>query len=557
VTAVKPVKRGALKDATIMMVDDELTTIEITELFLQDAGFRKFVTTTDPREALDLLHQERPDVLLLDLVMPHVDGLDVLASVRANESLKHTPVIILTSSTEPDTKLRALELGVTDFLSKPVDPSELALRLQNTLAVRQHQQQLEKMVDERTAELNLMRIRAERASEAKSEFLANMSHELRTPLTAIAGYTDVLLEDDRVQADQRDSLQTIKRNGDRLLNMVNTLLDVCEMEAGHLQTDQAAVDLVQLVRRVGRELQPAAQERRLELALQFANQLPPQVVSDGPRIRRALGNLIENAIKFTEQGSVRVRVQYGAEASLACIDVIDTGIGIAPDAIPSLFLEFEQADGSTSKRYGGAGLGLAFTRRLARVLGGDCTLRSEVGAGTTATLTFRAPAASAAEPAAESGGETAAAGAATPAEPRAAATGGGGARPRILLVEDGVDNQRLIAMILRKAGADVEIAENGRIAVERLGAGESFDLLLMDMAMPEMDGYDATRTLRDMGCRMPIIALTAHGVQGEREKCLAAGCDDYATKPIDRNELIRIARAALAKRANRKPRTPA
>jgi DNA-binding response OmpR family regulator len=162
------VKRCVFKDAKIMLVDDELTTLEITELFLRDAGFLKFVMTTDAREALDLLKIEQPDVLLLDLVMPHIDGLDVLASVRSHETLQHTPVIILTSSTDADIKLRALELGVTDFLSKPVDPSELVLRLQGTLSVRQHQLHLQHMVDERTAELNLMCIQAQRASEAKS-----------------------------------------------------------------------------------------------------------------------------------------------------------------------------------------------------------------------------------------------------------------------------------------------------------------------------------------------------------------------------------------------------
>jgi CheY-like chemotaxis protein len=371
-----------------------------------------------------------------------------------------------------------------------------------------------------------------------------MSHELRTPLTAIPGYTDVLIDDERVKKDQRESLETIKRNSHHLLGMVDMMLDLCQMETGHLQAESEPVDLVGMMNRVARDVQPRARKRNIEITVEFSSAVPPLVLSDAKRIRQAFLNLIGNGIKFTERGSVRVRLHYDEPDSMVQIEVVDTGIGILPDVIPSLFLEFEQADASTSKRYGGAGLGLAFTRRLARLLGGSCTLESQQGIGTSVLMSFRAPRVAEADP--QRAAHEAASTGAPHAVPEARS------RLRILLVEDGVDNQKLISLILSKAGADVEIAENGRIAVDRLAAGACFDLIFMDMAMPEMDGYSATRALRSMGCRLPIVALTAHGLQGEREKCLAAGCDEYATKPISKKELIRIARSVLGKRVQRR-----
>jgi CheY-like chemotaxis protein/two-component sensor histidine kinase len=518
-----------LQGAAIMMVDDELTTLEVTELFLREQGCSRVIQTTDARRALGLLRKERPDVLLLDLIMPHIDGLEILAAVRADPVFGKLPVIILTSSEDEVMKLRALELGANEFLAKPVDPSELVLRLRNTLAARQHHLELEWLVEERTAELNLMRIRAESASRAKTDFLARMSHELRTPIAAISGYSEVLLDDARIDPEQREALLTI--------------LDLAQIESGRLQLLEAPVDLVALLRRVQREFKGLAAARRNSLTLEFALDVPTLVLSDEVRLHQALGSLVDNAIKFTQGGSVRIYVGYEPAQRLARIEVIDTGRGVHPEAIPGLFLEFEQADGGASRDFGGGGLGLAITRRLARLLGGECAMVSEPGRGTQVTLSFRAPAAPGAEALTAAGDSRL-----RPSHAPAAAQPAG-LQGRILLVEDGADNQRLISLILRKAGAQVEIAANGRIAVERLRTDPAFDLVLMDMAMPELDGYQATRLLREMGFAKPIVALTAHGLLGERERCLAAGCDLYATKPLDRAELLRIAQNALGGRS--------
>ncbi len=537
----------AYKNATIMLIDDESTTLEVIQMFLEGEGYREIVTTTDSTQALDLFFEVRPDLVMCDLMMPRVGGLDILQSIRRDPSSQHIPLIILTSSTDSDTKLRALELGATDFLSKPVVEAEMALRLRNTLIAKsdrdrlaEYQAQPEHKDFERTLELARMRIKAERASEAKSHFLANMSHEIRTPMTAICGYTEELMEDAMVGADQRESLDIIKRNGDHLLAIINSVLDLSKIEAEQLQLERAPVDLVGLLREAVRTLELRADENELDVGLDLILPLPTSAMSDGVRIRQALINVLGNALKFTREGSVTVRVGYSPKESAVRIDVIDTGIGVATELIPGLFRQFEQADASTSREFGGTGLGLAITRRLARLLGGDCTMESEVGVGTCVRLKIQAPLAPGAE-ILQPQLVTLSVQKVTPSAKQASLDA------RILYAEDAEMNQKLISRVLTKAGADVEIAENGRIAVDRMSGGAEFDLILMDMAMPEMDGYTATRTLREMGFTLPIVALTAHTLEGDRDRCRGAGGAHDVTKPIDKVALIGLLRSRLEK----------
>jgi signal transduction histidine kinase/CheY-like chemotaxis protein len=403
-----------------------------------------------------------------------------------------------------------------------------------------HQSQLQEKVEERTRELNEMRIEAERANMAKSQFLANMSHEIRTPMTAILGYTEVMVEDDRLPSDVSELLHIVGRNGSHLLEIINGVLDLSKIEAGRLQPEPAPTDLARLVVEVASAIRVRSDERGVELRVEFVTPIPSRLDIDPVRVRQALMNLVGNAVKFTREGSIRVVVAHDPEVAKACICVIDTGIGIDPETIPSLFLEFEQGDASMSRRFGGTGLGLAITRRLARMLGGECMLESEPDVGTRAILTFDAVETPGAEVRVISGEEQVLA-----EEPRAVSEEDDRLPARILYAEDGPDNQRLISHHLRKAGAEVQIAENGRIAVDMIEAEPDFDLVLMDMAMPEMDGYTAAHTMREMGVEIPIIALTAHALAGERDKCIAAGCDGYLSKPIKRAELVRALRKAL------------
>jgi len=402
-----------------------------------------------------------------------------------------------------------------------------------------HRATLEQKVAERTIELEAARNDAQRANRSKSAFLANMSHEIRTPMTAILGYADLLLDEEmQLGEEPRRLLEIVRRNGGHLLDVLNDILDLSKIEAGRLEVELIPTSLVHIVSEIASLMRVRADEKGIALEVSFATPIPSEVLSDPTRIRQAVVNLLGNAIKFTERGSVKLRVSYDPEHEGAQIEVRDTGIGIAPEKHANLFRAFEQADSSITRRFGGTGLGLAITKRIAILLGGDCTVESESGQGSAFSFTLKA------KPTPGSRllqvfGE---------AELHGEARRPSGAEERIhariLLAEDGPDNQRLISMMLRKAGAEVSVVENGQMALER-AAGESFDLILMDMAMPVMDGYTAARSLRARGVATPIVALTAHALAGEREKCLGAGCDAYLTKPIDRFALLTSIRGLL------------
>ncbi|HZP41429.1 MAG TPA: PAS domain S-box protein [Candidatus Binatia bacterium] len=375
------------------------------------------------------------------------------------------------------------------------------------------------------------------AARAKSEFLANMSHELRTPMTAILGYAD-LLSDPEADADERASyLETIRRNGEHLERILNDILDLSKIEAGKLVLERVGCSPAELVAQVASLLRPRALGKGLTLDVEYRTPIPARIQGDPTRVRQILLNLAGNAIKFTETGGVRLVLGMSDATDAAParlrIEVTDTGIGIAPEALPTLFAPFSQADASTTRRFGGTGLGLAISKRLAEMLGGDITVTSTPGAGSTFVLALDTgpldgvPMVTAAEPAAP-----------PPARRRARRRLEG----RILLVEDAPDTQRLVSFWLRRAGAQVETADDGEAgcaaALAAAGAGRPFDVVLMDMQMPRLDGYAATARLRAAEHRAPVIALTAHAMDGDRERCLAAGCDDFLPKPIDPDALL-------------------
>ncbi len=402
-----------------------------------------------------------------------------------------------------------------------------------------HRATLEQKVAERTIELEAARNEAQRANRSKSAFLANMSHEIRTPMTAILGYADLLLDEETELGDEaKRLLEIVRRNGGHLLDVLNDILDLSKIEAGRLEVELIPTSLVHIVAEIASLMRVRADEKGIALEVTFASAMPSEVLSDPTRIRQAVVNLLGNAIKFTDNGSVRLRVSWDESQEIAHVEVRDTGIGIAPEKCANLFRAFEQADSSITRRFGGTGLGLAITKRIANLLGGDCTVASEAGCGSVFTFTLKAQATPGSRllqafDEADLSGES-----------RRPSAAGERIDARILLAEDGPDNQRLIGMMLRKAGAEVVVVENGRMALERAGS-ESFDLILMDMAMPVMDGYTATRCLRANGVTTPIVALTAHALAGEREKCLDAGCDAYLTKPIDRLALLTSIRGLL------------
>ena len=396
---------------------------------------------------------------------------------------------------------------------------------------------------------------AEAVSDAKSIFLANMSHEIRTPLTGILGFADLLRADaaeDPALAARRDHVETIYRSGKHLLGLINDILDLSKIEAGRMDFDRVQCSPHEILSDVLSVMRVRAEENGLSLECRWAGPVPETIQTDPARLRQLVMNLVGNAIKFTERGSVRLLAQFDPHATEPrfALEVHDTGIGMTEEQLARLFQPFSQADASITRRFGGTGLGLAISRKIAEGLGGTLTVSSRAGWGSVFRATFATGPMEGVriydELPTEALRPTRLPAAQAQANPVAAKLLAG---VRVLLVEDGEVNRKLIRLVLMRAGASVQLAENGLLGVEAaLHAAETqtpFDLVLMDMQMPVLDGYAATARLRHAGVSTPIFALTAHAMREDEAKCLAAGCTGYLTKPIEPDVLLQTLRDAM------------
>ncbi len=385
-------------------------------------------------------------------------------------------------------------------------------------------------------ELGAERERAESAGRAKGAFVANMTHELRTPLTAILGYAELLERDRSLDTEALQWVGTVRRSGEHLLSLVNDVLDYSKVEAGKMKLESIDFDPSTLLEDVRLLMSEPASAKNIGLEYAWTSEAPAVIRTDPTRLRQILFNLVGNAIKFTASGTVRLIASMepgGKSGHRLIVRVQDSGIGMAEDVVQRLFRPFTQADASMSRRFGGTGLGLSISRELARLLGGDISVESRAGFGSTFTLTIEA-------------GPIERVGRTSPPDATLArlvttstsqSVIGALAGIRLLLVEDGVDNQRLATHHLSRAGAIVTVVDNGKLAIEAVER-EAFDLVLMDMQMPIMDGYEATRELRARGYTIPILALTAHATTADSNLCLSSGCDDFVAKPFTRQSLI-------------------
>lgn len=374
---------------------------------------------------------------------------------------------------------------------------------------------------------------AESANHAKTAFLANMSHEIRTPLTAILGYSEMLLDEDQSQEEMEHEINSIVASGNHLQQIINDILDLSKIEAGQLIVEYKEISPIIFMDELEMIMGPQASEKGLSFNTEYDFPIPGIISTDPTRLKQILINLCGNAIKFTKDGSITVSVHYVPDTNQLQISVADTGIGMTESEQDKIFNPFTQADESTTRIYGGTGLGLCISKQLAQTLGGDVTVASEKGKGSVFTIvidvciekdklhTITQP------PIRE-----------------AASTGKSSHAPiqltgNVLLVEDNHENQKLIAKSIRKTGLSVDIADNGKIGVERALSG-NFDLVLMDMQMPVMDGLEATRQLRSSGFTAPIVSLTANALQEDKNSCFEAGANDYLAKPLDFNRFYDI-----------------
>jgi len=379
-------------------------------------------------------------------------------------------------------------------------------------------------------ELAVASEKALEATRAKSAFLATMSHEIRTPLTAIIGFAEASLDKDQTMADRVTATKTIIRSGKHLLDIINDILDLSKTEANKLDLELNQFSLFEMLHDVQTLMSERAREKQLPFTIEYQLPLPKQIVSDELRMKQILINLCGNAIKFTQMGRVGISVWYAKDNHQVGFDVIDTGIGLSDAQCSTIFEPFTQADSSTTRKYGGTGLGLSLSRELATLLGGEISVKSIEAVGSRFTFTADAGSTEHVEfvhkvediPKPQKGMEL--------------STETTKLKGRILLAEDNADNQRLISMLLHKIGAKVTVAENGQIAIDR-ALNENYDLIFMDMQMPVMGGMEAIRHLREIGYTKPIVALTANAMKQDYDNCIEAGSDGFLTKPVDREHL--------------------
>lgn len=514
----------------ILIVDDQIENIKALSLLIESDNV-DILSSQSADGALDLLMNHDFALAILDVQMPVTSGFELARLIRGVKKFRHLPIMFVTAHMREQSFIfEGYETGAVDLLFKPLDPHVVRSKVQAFVQIDQQRQILRVHLEE----MQKLRIAAESANVAKSRFLANMSHEIRTPLGAVMGFADMISQQDVSDEEREQYAAAIRRNGQLLLRIIDDILDFSKIEAHKLDLEKVPFRLEDVVKDVTSIMRRKAEEKGISFEVKALSDLQRTYLCDPVRLKQILINVIGNAVKFTASGGVKVQIEArtlnltpeSQGRDQLTITVKDSGIGMTEEQIRNLFQPFSQADASTKRQFGGTGLGLVIARELARALEGDLQVKSsQVDQGTTFVMTAILDR--------ENSAKT---------DKRKASRISDAmdlSDYQLLIVDDIKDNRTLLEKYLEPTGIQVLSAGSGEEALEILRTSTP-DLILMDIQMPGMDGYACTQQVRSSQFQKPIIALTAHAMKEEVEKCKSAGCNEVLTKPVDRQALFHL-----------------
>jgi signal transduction histidine kinase/HPt (histidine-containing phosphotransfer) domain-containing protein len=515
----------------ILIIDDVIENVGLLGDTLDDLAEVQFATSG--QEGVDLARAAPPHLILLDVMMPDMDGFQVLDQLKRDKRTAQVPVLFVTARTDVETESRALIRGAVDFIQKPIRAEAVRSRVQLHLRLSQQTAELsaanaalEGRIDQRSQELVEALGRAEASTRAKASFLARVSHELRTPLNTVIGLAQVGLRDAAAGLPVETHYARILSAGQELLGVINDVIDFSALEMGGLSVRRQPLNLADTVAQAVQKVEPSAAAKGLSFQVTWALSASLVVLGDARRVEQVLVQLLSNAVKFTQAGHVHLDIRETPEQVV--LEVSDTGIGMSPRQLQNLFQPFEQMDGSNTRAYSGLGLGLVIAQHLAQEMGGIIEVASLPGEGTEVRFSLvRASAQEATLPA-----------------PQAQKLGRLSGL-RLLAVEDIEVNRFLLTRIFQQEGADFHFEDNGRHAIDAVShtlesgtKAPRFDAVRMDIQMPLMDGYEATRRIRELAPELPVIGLSAHSLPQDRTKSLASGMSAHLAKPVDVDEMV-------------------